>query len=151
MIAALWIFLYLAFKHPPQIAADRWALYGFALPFVAIMSAVTLATAADLRIGEEGISRTLFFFRTRRIPWSDVTKVAVFPVFGGRGFNVLPRDGKKIAFSEALAHPLTDVVDALNYYIVRGGIRVELTNKLLGEPSIAERVPPLTGITRARK
>lgn len=113
--------------------------------FLFAVSGLLLHGRSDVVIDENGISRRLFDKTWQTIRWENVRLITAFPVSGGSGykaraFNIFPVikprirlfPSGKMFFDDKLENA-PRLVELLNYYVIKYGIKTETRDSLLGK------------------
>jgi|SRR5579864_1549204 len=131
--------------------------FGEAIIFAAfllflIMGTMRFLDTSDIVVNDLGISRSILGWPWKTIQWENVRLITAFPVSGGpdysaRAFNIFPivkpkirlMPSGKIMFDDKVQNA-SALVDLLNQYVLKHGIKIETRDTLWSDRKPASRL-----------
>ena len=120
--------------------------------FILFITGLLLTGRSDVVVDDQGISRCLLGKTWQTIRWENARLITAFPVSGGRsymarGFNIYPivkpqfslMPSGKMVFNDKVGDA-PKLVELLNYYSSKHGIRIEIRDTLLGKLTQVNRL-----------
>ncbi|HEY8100168.1 MAG TPA: hypothetical protein VIF82_05405 [Burkholderiaceae bacterium] len=140
------------YESASRVSISGVVIFSILTVFIGFISVIATLGSLDIFIDDQCICRQLFSMTLQTIRWDNIRLITAFPVSGGHGytaraFNIFPiikprfglQPSGKIFFDDKLENA-PELVDLLNHYVSKHGIKIEIRDTLLGNLTSATRL-----------